>query len=201
MCLLAHSFHLAFASSSWLYLCNCPFHHRSTGQWCSVYNFIVVTRIWQVVFLHLLPDGITAREKVLQTAWVHCMSAHRCSVSLYLACLPQLTRNISCQFCWVVAGTFSMLFQKLQLKGDKYQYFKISHSKTAQLCSEKIAVVRNSDVSNLTFCSHSEPESQLGSWPPKLNKALSSLVCYCWKTTSNWQCGFGHQHTALQPCH
>lgn len=59
-------------SQYWLHLCNCPFHHRSAGQWCSVYNFIVVTWIWQVVFLHLLPDGITAREKFLETAWVHC---------------------------------------------------------------------------------------------------------------------------------
>lgn len=97
--LQAHSFHILLASFHyWLYLCNCPFHHRSTSQWCSVYNFIVVTWIWQVVFLHLLPDGITAREKFLEITWVHSTSAYAISASLRPACLPQLTWTFPSSF-------------------------------------------------------------------------------------------------------
>lgn len=43
------------------HLCNCPFHHGAASQGSPVDNFIVVTGVGHVVFLHFFPYGITRR--------------------------------------------------------------------------------------------------------------------------------------------
>lgn len=56
----------------WPYLSNCPFHHRTTSQGCSVDLFVIVAWIGEVVLLHLFTDGITLKEQAgLSKAEVH----------------------------------------------------------------------------------------------------------------------------------
>lgn len=51
------------------YLCNCPLHHRTASQRSPVDDFIVVTGVGHVVFLHLLSYGVTERGIVCKHAW------------------------------------------------------------------------------------------------------------------------------------